>query len=343
MRTAKVLFAPCIAVVAWSLVSCSSEPTVSDGGTETPKQVSALLVQAQQRKTLERIPGSVRSALEATIEAKINGRIQNIKVPEGQAVTEGQVLLEINAEEMQARLEQALASQKQALADLERFKRLRPTGAVTQQEFDAVETKAKVAAATVSEASTMAAYRSIRAPFTGIVSRKLVEEGDQALPGKALLVVERDDLFRFESDIPDSVAANVGLGDAFQVQIADGSVELVGHVSEISPTTDPATRTRRVKLDLQADTSIRSGQYGYVLMPMQERTSIRIPASAVLERGQLEIAFVLQDGAARMRLVRTGRRTGAEVEIAAGLNDGELIATSELESLHDGDRVEIRS
>ena len=79
-----------------------------------------------------------------------------------------------------------------------------------------------------------------------------------------------------------------------------------GTVAEVSPAADPDSRTFLVKLDLPAAPGLRSGQFGRVAVPVGEANAIRVPLTAVIQRGQMEMVFVVANGRAQLRLVKTG-------------------------------------
>jgi multidrug efflux pump subunit AcrA (membrane-fusion protein) len=112
-------------------------------------------------------------------------------------------------------------------------------------------------------------------------------------------------------------------------------------VVEVSPTADAASRTFLVKLDLPASPELRAGQFGRAAVPVGESKSLRIPASAIVQRGQMEIVFVKEDGKARLRLVRTGKIFPDGVEILAGLSEGDAVILTDPASLVDGQSVEV--
>jgi hypothetical protein len=97
-----------------------------------------------------------------------------------------------------------------------------------------------------------------------------------------------------------------------------------------------------VKLDLVPKPGLRAGQFGRVAMPVGETLALRVPAGAVLLRGQMEIVFVVGDGHAQLRLVKTGKRFGDEVELISGVSAGEKVAVEGVASLVDGQRVEVK-
>jgi RND family efflux transporter MFP subunit len=213
---------------------------------------------------------------------------------------------------------------------------------VAQSEFDAAQSRARVAEAAAAEAETLLGYTRIVAPFDGTITRKLADVGDLAGPGKPLLEMEDPRLLRLEADVPEAVVGRLALGDKLPVRVASMEGELTGTVSEIAPAADPGSRTFLVKLDLPVSPSLRAGQFGRVAMPVGETTAVRVPESAVLVRGQMEIVFVASDGRARLRIVKTGKRVGGEVELVSGVEAGETIVVGDNTGLVDGQPLQAR-
>jgi RND family efflux transporter MFP subunit len=310
-----------------------------------PLPTAAVKVQSvanQKYRALEEVIGTVHAKLRATIEAKISGRIEGLPVSMGQFGKAGDVLVLIDAREIQARLDQAKAVRDQAQQDLRRFATLLKQTAVTQQEFDAVQARARVADAAVTEAETLLGYARITAPFAGVVSHKLVDVGDLAAPGRPLLELEDPNALRLESDLPESLIDRVQPGQKMIVHRTASGPDLEGTVVEIAPAADPHSRTFRVKLDLPTSPELRIGQFGRLLVPTDEINSIRIPASAVVVRGQMELVFVVDHQHAHLRLVKTGKKFGPEIEAVSGLAAGEAVVTEGASSLLDDQPVEVK-
>ena len=140
-----------------------------------------------------------------------------------------------------------------------------------------------------------------------------------------------------ESRLP---AARAGAG----VEVALEGVErrLNARVSEVVPEVDAASRSSTVKIDLPAVPQLRSGMFGRAFFPLGSRTVVVVPASAIVERGQLQSVFVAEEGTARTRLVTTGQREKDVVEVLSGLSAGERIVTPIPAGLQDGARLEVR-
>lgn len=340
MRTQKFLLA--LYFLFFPLISSCSGPAKKENITgDKSARVHVVTVEAKQQTAADRILGSVRPKKQASIEAKVSGKITAIKVTQGQHVTEGDAICDLGGKEITAKLDQAQASLDQAEKDLKRFTTLLQSHAVTQAEFDAVSARAKIARAGVEEAQTMSEYTRIVAPFTGVITKKLVDVGDLATPGKALIEMEDPTTLRFEANIPESLIRGIALGQTMTVEISGEQNSISGTVAEIAPVVDPNSRTSLVAFDLPESMNLRSGQFGHVLVPTSNEEMIYVPRTAIVLRGQLEIAYVIADGRAQLRLVRTGKIAGDQVQILSGLSNGEKIVVDTVSPLHDGQAVEV--
>lgn len=299
-------------------------------------------VETKKHLATEETVGTVRAKRQAVLEAKVAGRIEEMRAVAGQVVKAGELLVRLDAQEIRARLDQALAMQQQAAGDLKRYTALLERAAATPAEFDAVQARARMADAAVKEGQTMLGYAEVVAPFDGVVTRKLADVGDLAAPGKPLLDLEDPAHLQLEADIPEAIIGAAKPGTTLPVRVPYVADELQGTLSEIAPAADPNSRTFRVKLDLPPASGLRAGQFARLAVPLAETTALRIPASALVQRGQLNLVFVVADQHALLRLVKTGKRIGQEIEVASGLSPGESVVSEGAASLLDGQPVEIK-
>src|SRR6266511_2930398 len=131
-------------------------------------RVRVQTVEAMRHVATEDVVGTVRAKLHAALEAKVSGRLEKMLVAPGQTVKAGELLVQLDAREIQARLDQALALREQYGRDTERLRGLLAQNAVSRQEFETVESRYRVAAASVTETETMLGYTKIIAPFDGV-------------------------------------------------------------------------------------------------------------------------------------------------------------------------------
>jgi RND family efflux transporter MFP subunit len=304
--------------------------------------VSAATVHRAAHTAIEEVVGTVRPQLRALLEAKLTARIEEMRVVQGQAVKSGELLARLDVREIQARLDQAVAQREQAELDLQRFSNLITKQAVTRQEYDAAQARARVTRAAVTEIETLMGFGVLTAPFDGIVARKLADVGDLAAPGKPLLELQDPTHLRIEAEVPESLITFIRPGQSIPVRISTLNSTLHGRVSEIAPASDPGSRTFLVKLELPATDGLREGLFGRVTLPVGEYQAVRVPEASVVRRGQMEMVFVVDQGHARLRLVRSGRHVAGEIEITAGLSGEETLVTSGAAGLLDGQPVKIQ-
>ena len=260
----------------------------------------------------------------------------------GQRVKAGEMVARLDVAEINARLEQAEASLEQAERDWKRVSALFEQQAVTRAEYDAAQSRNRVAKGAEAEARAMMSYVEIVAPFDGVVTKKWAEVGDLAAPGKPLISIEDPSALQLEADVPQSIASRVQSDALLTVRVDGVSGDLTGKVSEIAPAADSVSRTFRVKVDLSEQPGLSSGQFGRIFVPVGESNSLRVPGSAVVQRGQLEIVFVVENQRAQLHLVKTGKRIGDEMEILSGLHAGDVVVIDGASQLTDRQTVEAK-
>jgi RND family efflux transporter MFP subunit len=257
---------------------CHEATKAISAGDELPAaQVQVRNASTGVHRAVEEVVGTVRARTRASIEAKVSGRIARLLAAPGTAVEAGAILAELDLQETQARVEQARAVLQQADREMARLKTLLAQGAVTQAEYDAVDSRQRVAKASASEAETMMGYAKVTAPFAGVITRKLADEGSLAGPGRPILEMEDPGSLRFEADVPVTLVERVKMGDHLKVVLGSVEPSLVGVVSEIEPSADPASRTFRIRLDLPAKSGARAGWFGRVGVPAGESAVLTVP------------------------------------------------------------------
>jgi RND family efflux transporter MFP subunit len=331
------------AVLAGLLAGCGHKETHPASAPELPAvAVHTQTVESKKFTSTEEVVGTVRAKLRATLEAKVSGRINEMPVVLGQRVKAGQLLARLDAAEIAARLEQAQAGLEQAERDWKRNSALLEQKAVTRSDYDAANSRYLVAKAAVAEAQAMLAYVQVLAPFDGVVTRKWVDRGDLAAPGKPLVEMEEPSALQLEADVPEAIGSHIQDGARMALRVDTLEHELSGTVSEVAPTSDPLSRTFRVKLDLPEAPALRSGQFARLLVPVGESVSMRVPATAVLQRGQMELVMAVENQHARLHLVKTGRHIGQETEILSGLDAGDAVVVEGAAQLVDGQPVTLK-
>jgi len=250
-----------------------------------------------------------------------------------------------------------------ARSTFKRMEELASKKSISNQEFDEASARLKSAEAAyemarakrseldskraqaeqeIRAATIMRDYARIAAPFAGVVTAKPVEPGNLAAPGAPLLTVEKEGAYRLEASVEESRLPFVKAGQTVDIALEALDRRFTARVSEIVPAVDAASRAYIVKIDLPAVPNVRSGMFGRAWFPLGARKVVAIPPQAMVERGQLQSVFVIEDGVAHTRLVTTGQHRPDAVEVLSGLSEGERLVSPVPSGLMDGARVEVR-
>jgi RND family efflux transporter MFP subunit len=195
-----------------------------------------------------------------------------------------------------------------AVSTLKRIQYLYEQKIVSQQEFDEVKARQEAnlarrdvaqagqsqARAAVKQAVASLDYTRIRAPFDGIVTHKKTDRGTLASPGTPIFTIEDTRRYRLEVAVNESDVRYAQIGEEISIGIeALDNTELKGKVVQMVPAADTASRAFLVKIELPGDARLRSGLFGRAEFSRGTQEALLIPRSAVVERGQLQGVFVL--------------------------------------------------
>jgi RND family efflux transporter MFP subunit len=343
----------CFVALTLGLSSCSTEQQAKVSAAETVRDVSVLAAKQGNVPDVLEAAGTVRAAQTSDLASQMIGNIVEIRAQEGDRVHRGQVLAVIDDSQPRALLDRATAAERAtqqqlvaaetdlalAVSTLKRNQYLYEQKIVSQQEFEEVKTLQEaslarrdiaeagqaLARAALKQAMTSLDYTRIRAPFDGIVTHKKADSGTLASPGMPVFTVEDTRLYRLEVAVNESDVRYARTGEQVSIAVeALGNTELNGKVVQIVPAADPASRAFLVKIELPIDTRLRSGLFGRAQFSRGKQQSLLIPRSAVVERGQLQGVFVLdQNKIASLRYVTLGKSSGSEIEVLSGLQSGE--------------------
>jgi RND family efflux transporter MFP subunit len=269
---------------------------------------------------------------------------------------------------VQARTEQTAAEAEHRLATAwqKRIAALHARNSATDQERDEAEARLSAAAArlagaqaaidaadahlvsaraAVGVAAATESFTTLRAPFDGLVTERLVDPGNLAAPGVPLLRIESDGARQVVVRVDEARAAYVHPGDRVRVLIdavdepIAGDTGVEGVVAEVARAVGADQRAFTVKVTVPSTVTARSGSFARVVFRGALRRALMVPAHAIQRHGQVSSVYVVQDGVARLRLIQVGTASSEGVEVLAGLDAGESIVTSPLTRLADGARV----
>ena len=322
-----------------ALTGCGRGPAPASSSAEPALQVKTARAILATEPRFESVAGTVHSLARAQVSTKITGRVAQAEFVLGQTIAVGEPLVMLAADELNARVDQAQAALDQAENDHTREATLLSRGAATTDSVRSLDERRRMAGAALAEAKAMLGYTRVTAPFNGVITRKFVNAGDLASAGTPLFELEGIDQLRAEVEVPESLAT---IAPGASLTMLTGERRITGTLAEFSPASDPLSRTRLAKVSLPDNVSVHQGQFIRVFWPAGENALLTVPTNAIGTFGQMDQVFVVTDGKAVLRLVKTGLHDGSRVQILAGLDANETVILDAPASLHDGQAVTIQ-
>lgn len=308
------------------------------------------------------VSGMVTARQTAMVSTRLMGTIERVYVSEGDHVRRGQILATVKASDLQAKAAQAKAMIAEAEAaasdaqrDYQRYENLHAQKSVSDKELEnmalrntSARARLKVARQGLSEVRSMMAYAQVRAPFSGVVTQKLADEGTIANPGMPLIVVEQSGELNVTASVPEEYITLVHKGDPVGVDVKSAGVALQGRVSEISPssTMTGGQYQMKVSLDDGARSRLRAGMYASLRLIRQvgtnNQTSVSVRKSSIIERGQLTGVYVAgSDNRAVLHWVRLGKEQGDRIEVLSGINPTDRVIDRPAANMYNGQLIKL--
>lgn len=342
-------------LAATLLAACSR----GDQATEPVRAVRTVVVGSGVAIGTNEFSGEVRARVESRLGFRVGGKITRRLVDLGQPVRAGQMLAQLDAQDLRLGQESARAglvaaqvNYDQAVIDLKRYKELRGEGFISAAELERRETGTKAAEAMLQQARAQASmqgnqtgYASLEADAAGVITSVDAEVGQVVAAGTPVVRLAhdgpRDVVFSVPEDRAAWVRGLIGKQGAITVKPWGHAQTLSATVREVSASVDPVTRTFTVKADAgKADLTL--GQTVAVVVETDRASgSIRVPLTALLEKSGQSSVWVLDTQAMTVQLqpVTVGNVGADSVLITSGLKSGQEVVTAGVHVLNPGQQV----
>ncbi|UCG75607.1 MAG: efflux RND transporter periplasmic adaptor subunit [Gemmatimonadota bacterium] len=292
-------------------------------------------------------PATVEAGRAAQVSTRISGRITEIPVDVGSRVRSGQVVVSLDAGDVEAAIERAEAAERQARRTYERLEALERDGAATAQELDDARAAVEMAEAALKEARTQQRYAVLTAPFSGWVTARLADPGNMALPGQPILELIAEGRVKVVADVPAELGSRLAPGDPVTVREPVSDRRFEAHIARLAPAVQTEARLLRVEADLEGSPAAGSlplpGAYVRLEVRGAGGGTLWLPEDALVRQGQLTGVWLVDGEELRLRWIRIGQRRPGAVEVLAGLTGDELVVREPSPDLMDGQLVEAAS
>lgn len=292
--------------------------------------------------------GEIRARHETQLGFRIGGKIIERLVDAGARVQTGQVLMRLDPGDTVLQASSAHAQYQLAEAEAKRYRELRDKNFVSQSALDAKETALKAASAQAGLAGNQAGYTTLRADHSGVVAATLAEVGQVVSAGQPVLRLAQDGEREVAIAIPETQFADLKIGAPADVTLwsagNEAAAHLSGHLRELSPAADPASRTYAARVALSgADAQAALGMTAEVSFKSHDkRDQLIVPLSAIFQQGdQAAVWIVAADHSVSLRPVQVAAYRDNGAVIASGVAAGERIVSAGVHKLNAGEKIRI--
>lgn len=319
----------------------TGEAPVARGGRTPP--VETIRLEPQPFESTLTFNGTLLADKSVDIKSELRGKIERIAFTDGQQVQAGDLIVTIESGELGAELESVREQLELARTNAERLQSLFESGSVTASERDDAVSRREVLRAEERRLTVRLAKTRIKAPFAGTLGLRQVSPGDLIEADTLITTLQTLRQLKVDFSVPERFRNNVEPGERLTLTVAGQPQQFEATVRAISPRVDVNTRTLTVRADVaNPDRRLLPGNYARVELVSRNDAALVVPTVAVLQSLEAVSVFTVEDGVAVRRVVETGTRTPAQVEILHGLAPGDEVITSGIQSVREGQPVDVR-
>lgn len=343
----------CTSVCVALVTGCSkpAEPVEQ----QLNRPVKLHLVQDGQQKLIRQFPAIVEPTENARLTFRVSGKLTEFSIRPGQEVKKGDVLARLDATDFKLRVEQAQARYQLSKAQFDRAASLIGQKLVSQAMYDEAKAQLQVADADLKTAQTNLSYTQLVAPFSGIVSRSLVENHENVAAQQAILELQLKGMVDVVIQVPEDVIALVKKDISYQPDVIFDSYPSLSYkasIKEWDTRADTATNSFKVVFSMAApqEFNVLSGMTANLVADISQlmraqANLVVVPATAVFAANDQPVdaserfVWVYSEGKVNRRAVQVGRLTAQGIEILSGLAAGEQVVTAGVLQLSENQQV----
>lgn len=355
-----IILAGLLVITNLFAAGCAKSSGNSDASVkERPISVKSAKVVEGTLNESTSVSGTLEALDSANIVAKASGKVAGISVDIGSAVAAGQTLMALEAEDLaaavasaEAAVENAEITYELALKQYERGQELVQGGAIARADFEnnyegalkKAEAGLKSARAALAQSQVRYKDAFIKSPINGVVTAKNINVGELAGTSSPLITVVNLDKVVVKANVNEDQVNKLEVGQKVNVRVSAASqTPLKGVVANIALAAN-TTKAFPVKIQLDnRDHKLKPGMFAEVMFEWKGKKALMVPREAVLSNSEGSKVYLIKEGVVKEQKVETGATDGKNIYIISGLNKGEEVAVSNLDSLKDGYEVSVQS
>lgn len=305
--------------------------------------VTAIIASEANLDNNLRSTGSLMANESVTLKSEVSGIVERIYFKEGEHVKKGQLLVQLNDDEIKAEVEKLQFTRK-LNEDIEyRQKQLLQREAISQEEYETALTTLNTTRSDIKVRQVRLDKHQIRAPFSGVIGLRSVSVGSYLNPSDNIATLYSINPIKIDFSVPGKYSSQVNPGDKIDFTTDAHEETFTGEIYAIEPQIDPKTRSLKIRATSEnKENKLLPGQFAKILLTLNSyESAIMIPTEAVIPELNGKKVYVYRNGVAETKQIETGIRTADKIQVISGLNAGDTVLTSGTLQLRQGTQVDI--
>lgn len=287
--------------------------------------------------------GMVNSNVQADLSFQVSGQVKSVLVTEGQAVRKGQLLAELECDNLTSSHEAAQASLRQAQDAYKRLKALYDNGSLPEVKLVEIQTQLEQAKSMAGISAKNLKEARLLAPFDGVITAKSIEPGEMVIPATKLLTLSKLKPLEVKVSVPENEISAINIGDKCIVSVAAiKGGEITGQVTEKNVIANPLSHTYEVKIRFNEEPlDVMPGMVCNVNIEGNDSSSaLTLPAKVIqIDADGRHFVWCIEDGVAKRKLITVGQLMPRGIEILSGVTGSDVVISDGSHKVCEGAKV----
>jgi len=310
-----------------------------------PILADGFLVETQTVSEKVEVPGSLIPMEETEIRSEVSGKVVGLNIREGSVATKGSMLVKLFDGDLQNQLKKLEVQLQIAEKTEERQRELLKINGISQQDYDLTALNVENLKIDIETVKIAISKTEIRAPYTGKVGLRYVSLGSYLSPTSIITSIRDVSQLKLEFSIPERYAKGIEKGHAVTFRVDGGTVTHTATVIATENSVDETTRTLRVRALVKAThAELVPGTFAQVNLQLGEDSkALMVPTQAIIPQARNKQVIVYHRDSVQFRVVETGIRDSAYVQVTSGLMVGDTVIISGLMAIRPNSKVKLNS
>lgn len=300
------------------------------GGPPKEMSVTGYIVKAKTLDNNIQASGSLLAYEDVELHPEVSGKIIDLNLQEGKAVSKGTLLVKLYDADLQAQLKKLQVQRVTAEKTAQRLKQLLAINGIGQQEYDNAALQLDNIDADIMITQAAIAKTEVRAPFSGVIGLKNVSLGAVISPATTIATLQQIDQLKIDFTVPEKYTDAVSVGDVIKFTVDGQDETFNGKVYAIEPKIDEATRSVKIRAQVQnSKAKLYPGAFAKIDLGLKSiEGAYMVPTQSIIPEARNKKLIVVKDGKADFRVVQTGVRSQSYIQVTDGVNEGDTIVTT---------------